>query len=98
MVRVQRKPDRSYKSWAPWKFTGNNNALTANYTLVLLTSPSTHAISWHSIHHDALRSTCTGLNVELAKISFVKWEKERETGDDSVSRLVMTVVKRRREL
>jgi hypothetical protein len=39
-----------------------------------------------------------GLNVELAKINFVKWEKERETGDDSVSRLLMTVVKRRREL
>jgi hypothetical protein len=38
------------------------------------------------------------LNMELAKINSVKLVKERETGDDSVSRLLMTVVKRRRDL
>ena len=98
MVDLQRKPDRSSKSWAPCKSIGHNNTQTANYTFVLLTFPSTQAISWHSTHYDALRSTCKGLNVELAKINFVKWEEERETGDDSVSRLLMTVVKGRREL
>ena len=98
MIDLKLKSERSSKCWAPYTSTTNKNNHTANYTFVLLTFPCAHSISWHRIHYNAVRSACAGLNMELAKINFVKWEKERETGDDSVSRLLMTLVKRRREL